>query len=95
MQRKFAEGIHAKFPECWRPGVFSLFFNWAAKLSVAEMERLEDLAAMGYTSIYYFGWIPCFKYKYVRIILKLTRTRNELFPLQEENLLYNNTVLKR
>lgn len=47
--RKFAEGIHAKFPEKMLAYNCSPSFNWAAKLSVPEMETFrEDLAAMGY-----------------------------------------------
>ncbi|HZJ35725.1 MAG TPA: isocitrate lyase [Gillisia sp.] len=47
--RKFAEGIHAKFPG--KLLAYNCFpsFNWAAKLSVAEMETFrEDLAEMGF-----------------------------------------------
>ena len=47
--RKFAEGIHAKFPGKMLAYNCSPSFNWAAKLSVAEMETFrEELAAMGY-----------------------------------------------
>ena len=47
--RKFAEGIHAQFPGKMLAYNCSPSFNWAAKLSVAEMETFrEDLAAMGY-----------------------------------------------
>jgi isocitrate lyase len=47
--RKFAEGIHAKFPEKMLAYNCSPSFNWAAKLSVLEMETFrEELAAMGY-----------------------------------------------
>lgn len=47
--RKFAEGIHAKFPGKMLAYNCSPSFNWAAKLSVTEMETFrEDLAAMGY-----------------------------------------------
>ena len=47
--RKFAEGIHAKFPGKMLAYNCSPSFNWAAKLSVKEMETFrEDLAAMGY-----------------------------------------------
>ena len=47
--RKFAEGIHAKYPGKMLAYNCSPSFNWAAKLSVAEMETFrEDLAAMGY-----------------------------------------------
>jgi isocitrate lyase len=47
--RKFAEGIHAKFPGKMLAYNCSPSFNWAAKLSVAEMETFrEDLAAMGF-----------------------------------------------
>jgi isocitrate lyase len=47
--RKFAEGIHAKFPGKLLAYNCSPSFNWAAKLSVAEMLTFrEDLAAMGF-----------------------------------------------
>ena len=47
--RKFAEGIHAKYPNKMLAYNCSPSFNWAAKLSVAEMETFrEELAAMGY-----------------------------------------------
>ena len=47
--RKFAEGIHAKFPGKMLAYNCSPSFNWAAKLSVKEMETFrEELAAMGY-----------------------------------------------
>lgn len=47
--RKFAEGIHAKFPGKMLAYNCSPSFNWAAKLSVAEMETFrEELAKMGY-----------------------------------------------
>ena len=47
--RKFAEGIHAKFPGKMLAYNCSPSFNWAAKLSVPEMETFrEELAAMGY-----------------------------------------------
>jgi isocitrate lyase len=47
--RKFAEGIHAKFPGKLLAYNCSPSFNWAAKLSVAEMETFrEDLAEMGF-----------------------------------------------
>lgn len=47
--RKFAEGIHAQFPGKLLAYNCSPSFNWAAKLSVAEMETFrEELAAMGY-----------------------------------------------
>ena len=47
--RRFAEGIHAKFPGKMLAYNCSPSFNWAAKLSVAEMETFrEELAAMGY-----------------------------------------------
>ena len=47
--RKFAEGIHAKYPGKMLAYNCSPSFNWAAKLSVAEMETFrEELAAMGY-----------------------------------------------
>ena len=47
--RRFAEGIHAKFPGKMLAYNCSPSFNWAAKLSVPEMETFrEELAAMGY-----------------------------------------------
>lgn len=47
--RKFAEGIHAKFPRKMLAYNCSPSFNWAAKLSVPEMETFrEELAKMGY-----------------------------------------------
>jgi len=47
--RQFAEGIHAKYPGKMLAYNCSPSFNWAAKLSVAEMETFrEELAAMGY-----------------------------------------------
>ena len=47
--RRFAEGIHAKYPGKMLAYNCSPSFNWAAKLSVAEMETFrEELAAMGY-----------------------------------------------
>ena len=47
--RKFAQGIHAKFPGNMLAYNCSPSFNWAAKLSVPEMETFrEELAAMGY-----------------------------------------------
>lgn len=47
--RKFAEGIHAKFPGKILAYNCSPSFNWAAKLSVEEMETFrEELAKMGY-----------------------------------------------
>lgn len=47
--RRFAEGIHAKFPGKMLAYNCSPSFNWAAKLSVAEMETFrEELARMGY-----------------------------------------------
>jgi isocitrate lyase len=47
--RQFAEAIHAQFPEKMLAYNCSPSFNWAAKLSVKEMETFrEDLAAMGY-----------------------------------------------
>ncbi|AYO58911.1 isocitrate lyase [Chryseobacterium sp. 6424] len=46
---KFAEGIHAKYPGKMLAYNCSPSFNWAAKLSVAEMETFrEELAKMGY-----------------------------------------------
>ncbi len=47
--RQFAEGIHAKYPGKMLAYNCSPSFNWAAKLSVAEMETFrEELAKMGY-----------------------------------------------
>lgn len=47
--RIFAEGIHAKYPGKMLAYNCSPSFNWAAKLSVAEMETFrEELAKMGY-----------------------------------------------
>ena len=47
--RKFAEGIHAKFPGKMLAYNCSPSFNCAAKLSVTEIETFrEELAAMGY-----------------------------------------------
>ena len=47
--RQFAEGIHAKYPGKMLAYNCSPSFNWAAKLSVAEMETFrEELAEMGY-----------------------------------------------
>ncbi len=47
--REFAEGIHAKFPGKLLAYNCSPSFNWAAKLSVPEMETFrEELAKMGY-----------------------------------------------
>jgi isocitrate lyase len=47
--KKFAEGIHAKFPGKLLAYNCSPSFNWAAKLSVPEMETFrEELAKMGY-----------------------------------------------
>lgn len=47
--RQFAEGIHAKYPGKMLAYNCSQSFNWAAKLSVAEMETFrEELAKMGY-----------------------------------------------
>lgn len=47
--KRFAEEIHAKFPEKMLAYNCSPSFNWAAKLSVAEMESFrEELAKMGY-----------------------------------------------
>lgn len=47
--RKFAEGIHAKFPRKMLAYNCSPSFNWAAKLTVPEMETFrEELAKMGY-----------------------------------------------
>ena len=47
--REFAEAIHAKYPGKMLAYNCSPSFNWAAKLSVAEMETFrEELAKMGY-----------------------------------------------
>lgn len=47
--RRFAEGIHAKFPGKMLAYNCSPSFNWAAKLSVPEMETFrEELSKMGY-----------------------------------------------
>ncbi|MBD2714796.1 isocitrate lyase [Microvirga sp. STR05] len=47
--RQFAEAIHAKFPGKLLAYNCSPSFNWAAKLSVEQMETYrEELAAMGY-----------------------------------------------
>lgn len=47
--KQFAEAIHAKFPGKMLAYNCSPSFNWAAKLSVLEMETFrEELAAMGY-----------------------------------------------
>jgi isocitrate lyase len=47
--RRFAEGIHAKFPGKMLAYNCSPSFNWAAKLTVPEMETFrEELAKMGY-----------------------------------------------
>ncbi|SES96777.1 isocitrate lyase [Hymenobacter actinosclerus] len=47
--RQFAQAIHARFPGKLLAYNCSPSFNWAAKLSVAEMETYrEELAAMGY-----------------------------------------------
>ena len=47
--RQFAQGIHAKFPGKMLAYNCSPSFNWAAKLSVEEMENFrEELAKMGY-----------------------------------------------
>jgi len=47
--RKFANAIHAQFPGKLLAYNCSPSFNWAAKLSVAQMETFrEDIAAMGY-----------------------------------------------
>lgn len=47
--RRFAEAIHAQYPGKLLAYNCSPSFNWAAKLSVAEMETFrEELAAMGY-----------------------------------------------
>ena len=47
--RQFADAIHAQYPDQLLAYNCSPSFNWAAKLSVAEMETYrEELAAMGY-----------------------------------------------
>ena len=47
--RQFAEAIHAQYPDKLLAYNCSPSFNWAAKLSVAEMETFrEELAKMGY-----------------------------------------------
>lgn len=47
--RKFAAAIHAQYPEKLLAYNCSPSFNWAAKLSVAQMETFrEDIAKMGY-----------------------------------------------
>lgn len=47
--RQFAEGIHAKYPGKMLAYNCSPSFNWAAKLTVPEMETFrEELAKMGY-----------------------------------------------
>ncbi len=47
--RQFAEGIHAKYPGKMLAYNCSPSFNWAAKLTVEEMENFrEELAKMGY-----------------------------------------------
>ncbi|UOQ72060.1 isocitrate lyase [Hymenobacter cellulosilyticus] len=47
--RAFAEGIHAQFPGKLLAYNCSPSFNWAAKLSVAQMETFrEELAALGF-----------------------------------------------
>ncbi|MFD2247334.1 isocitrate lyase [Pontibacter ruber] len=47
--RRFAEAIHAEYPGKLLAYNCSPSFNWAAKLSVKEMETFrEELAAMGY-----------------------------------------------
>ncbi|SHK41888.1 isocitrate lyase [Epilithonimonas mollis] len=47
--RQFAEGIHAKFPNKMLAYNCSPSFNWAAKLTIEEMENFrEELAKMGY-----------------------------------------------
>lgn len=47
--RKFAEAIHAQFPGKLLAYNCSPSFNWAAKLSVEQMETFrEDIAKMGY-----------------------------------------------
>ena len=49
MAREFAQAMHAQYPDQMLAYNCSPSFNWAAKLSVAEMETFrEELAAMGY-----------------------------------------------
>lgn len=49
LAREFAQAIKEKYPEQMLAYNCSPSFNWAAKLSVAEMETFrEELAAMGY-----------------------------------------------
>ncbi|MEM6359591.1 MAG: isocitrate lyase [Bacteroidota bacterium] len=49
LAREFAQGIKEKYPEQMLAYNCSPSFNWAAKLSVKEMESFrEELAAMGY-----------------------------------------------
>ncbi len=76
--RKFAEGIHAKFPGKMLAYNCSPSFNWAAKLTVPEMETFrEELAENGIQiPIYHFGRIPRFEYCDVRIGIGLQRKRN-------------------
>ncbi|UII24238.1 isocitrate lyase [Fulvivirga ligni] len=49
LAREFAQAIHAKYPEQMLAYNCSPSFNWAAKLTVKEMESFrEQLAEMGY-----------------------------------------------
>ena len=49
LARKFAEGIHSKYPGKMLAYNCSPSFNWASKLSVKEMETFrENIAQMGY-----------------------------------------------
>jgi isocitrate lyase len=95
--RKFAEGIHAKFPGKMLAYNCSPSFNWAAKLSVAEMETFrEDLAAMGYK----FQFITLAGFHALNTsMFELSKAYKErgmagYSELQEENLRCNNTDSK-
>ena len=47
--KKFAEGVHAKFPMKWLAYNCSPSFNWKAKLSDGDIARFQrELASMGY-----------------------------------------------
>lgn len=47
--KKFADAMKKEFPDKMLAYNCSPYFNWAAKLSVAEMETFrEDLAPIGY-----------------------------------------------
>jgi isocitrate lyase len=95
--RKFAEGIHAKSQEKMLAYNCSPSFNWAAKLSVAEMETFrEDLAAMGYK----FQFITLAGFHALNTsMFELSKAYKErgmagYSELQEENLHCNNTDSK-